>query len=1032
VNSVTNKVYIANILDNTVTVIDGATNGTTTVTVGSGPEAVAVNQVTNKIYVANVANAASNTVTVIDGATHGTSTVTVGRSPEGVVVNPVTNKVYVANGSDGTVTVIDGATNGTTTVTAGSNPRTLTVNPVTNKVYAASSSTGTVTVIDVDGSQSVPLAYDSEIVYGDPLTVSDVSPYITRNTAPVFSVSVGSVFVYGSLGTTYPAPTALYYWVDDGSGSSSSATAWSAATVSTSGNHATFTLSLSGQSTGLHTLYYFAAYGDEGTPSSSCNGGGNSPEISNLEQIVYEVLPATSSTAIVADVNPQSPGGSVTFTATVTPGTERGSLAPTGTVYFYDGTTLRGSTDVALSGGSYTAAYTTTTLTTGSQTITALYGGDSNYAASSGGVTEKIAVTPTITWVTPAAILYGTALSATQLNASASYGGSTLPGTFAYTPAAGTVLIAGTQSLSVTFTPTDTTNYTTATGAVQLQVNGPATLLTPAPGTTLTTSAVAFSWSSGTGVTAYSLAIGDLYKGSSNLYSSGTLHNTTSVNVTGLPVSGENLYVRLCSLISLVWQCSDYSYSMSGTPTLAALTSPTPGTALTSSSTSFQWSAGSGITGYILMLGTTGPGAHDLYNGTSTQATSASVSGLPVSGATIYARLFSQFNGSWSNYVDYTYTGSGAALLTPTPGSTLSSSSVTFTWSPGTGVTQYTLAVSDLFKGNNNLYQSAGLRKTTSVTVGGLPVSGENLYVRLCSYSSSWQCTDYNYGMTGTPVLATLSTPAPSSVLPGASATFQWTAGSGVTNYILQLGTMGKGSKDIYNGASTTSTSVSLTTLPSNGVTIYARLYSQFNGNWTQYNDYTYTEFGTPVAAALVTPAPSSTLSTSSVAFTWSAGTGVTSYQLCVGNLYAGNCNLYASGATTAHAANVTGLAVNGEKIYVRLYSLINGVWQSSDYNYMMSGTPVLAALTSPAPGSTLAGASVTFNWSAGTGVTGYMLQLGTTGAGSHNLYSGAATAATSASVSGLPVSGGTVYARLYSQFNGGWTLYNDYTYTAF
>jgi len=62
---------------------------------------------------------------------------------------------------------------------------------------------------------------------------------------------------------------------------------------------------------------------------------------------------------------------------------------------------------------------------------------------------------------------YGTALSATQLNATAS-----VPGTFVYTPATGVVLNAGVgQTLSVTFTPTDSTNYTTATGSVLLTVN---------------------------------------------------------------------------------------------------------------------------------------------------------------------------------------------------------------------------------------------------------------------------------------------------------------------------------------------------------------------------------------------------------------------------------------------------------------------------------------------------------------------------------------------------------------------------------
>jgi hypothetical protein len=75
-------------------------------------------------------------------------------------------------------------------------------------------------------------------------------------------------------------------------------------------------------------------------------------------------------------------------------------------------------------------------------------------------------VTPVITWANPAGIVYGTALSAMQLNAVAS-----VPGTFVYTPASGTVLNAGLgQTLSVTFTPEDTINYTTATRTVAIDV----------------------------------------------------------------------------------------------------------------------------------------------------------------------------------------------------------------------------------------------------------------------------------------------------------------------------------------------------------------------------------------------------------------------------------------------------------------------------------------------------------------------------------------------------------------------------------
>jgi len=78
-----------------------------------------------------------------------------------------------------------------------------------------------------------------------------------------------------------------------------------------------------------------------------------------------------------------------------------------------------------------------------------------------------IKATPIITWPTPAPISYGTPLGAAQLNATA-----LVPGTFVYTPSVGTVLAAGTPTLSVTFVPADATDYTTAQATVSLVVEG--------------------------------------------------------------------------------------------------------------------------------------------------------------------------------------------------------------------------------------------------------------------------------------------------------------------------------------------------------------------------------------------------------------------------------------------------------------------------------------------------------------------------------------------------------------------------------
>ncbi|MGO8902250.1 MAG: beta strand repeat-containing protein [Isosphaeraceae bacterium] len=96
--------------------------------------------------------------------------------------------------------------------------------------------------------------------------------------------------------------------------------------------------------------------------------------------------------------------------------------------------------------------------------------------ASANVLTVKPA-TPTISWSNPSLITDLTPLTGTQLDATASWvvGGSavTVGGTFAYTPAAGTLLAAGTQTLSTTFTPSDSTDYTTATATVQIVVLGP-------------------------------------------------------------------------------------------------------------------------------------------------------------------------------------------------------------------------------------------------------------------------------------------------------------------------------------------------------------------------------------------------------------------------------------------------------------------------------------------------------------------------------------------------------------------------------
>ena len=166
-------------------------------------------------------------------------------------------------------------------------------------------------------------------------------------------------------------------------------------------------------------------------------------------------IPVTLSVATSS--SPSIFGSPATFTATISSG-------PTGTVTFYDGGT---SISTGAINGTI-ATLTTSSLIAGSHSITASWPGNSKYgAATSGTIIQLVnAATPAISWAASAAIIYGTALSSTQLDAS-----TTVAGSFSYSPAAGTVLTAGSHTITATFTPTYPTDYTAATAIVTLTVN---------------------------------------------------------------------------------------------------------------------------------------------------------------------------------------------------------------------------------------------------------------------------------------------------------------------------------------------------------------------------------------------------------------------------------------------------------------------------------------------------------------------------------------------------------------------------------
>jgi hypothetical protein len=667
----------------------------------------------------------------------------------------------------------------------------------------------------------------------------------------------------------------------------------------------------------------------------------------------------------------------------------------------------------------------------------ARYAGDSHYAPSTSATTELTAGigTPTVT-VTPPSSSITTVQSFTVTVAVSGGNGNptptgsvTLTGgsyTSASTPLEGgsaTFIIpagslaAGSYTLSATYS--GDINYTPASGTAVIQVAITAAITSPTPATLLAGPAVTFAWTAPTGASYYELYVGSTGVGSNNLYSSGK-QTVTSLAVAGLPTSGETVYVRLMTNFSGVWKDVDYTYTAVSKGTL---TTPAPGATLGGPNVTFSWTPATGteVSGYRLYLGSTGVGSNNLYSSALQTGTSFTAPVLPTNGETIYARLITSFNGALASS-DSTYTAdTQAELISPTPG-LLPGRTVTFTWSTAVGATGYELWLGSTGVGSNNLYNSLDQR-LPSITVPNLPGNGEPIYVRLLTnFDGLWTSLDYAFTAV---TQAAMTSPAPSSILTGPNVTFSWTAGAGATAYELYLGSTGAGSNNLYSSGSKTVTSLTVNALPANGETIYARLLTDFNGSWG-YTDYTYTA---DTHALITSPAQGTLLPGPNATFTWSAATGATAYELYLGSTGVGSSNLYSSGSLTGTSFTAANLPTNGETIYARVLTNFGGTWSSADSTCTAATHAVLA---SPAPGSTLTGTSATFTLTPATGTeaTAYELYLGSTGAGSNNLYSSGQTTATSFNVKSLPSNGETIYVRVLTNFGGVWG-YVDSTLTA-
>jgi hypothetical protein len=137
-------------------------------------------------------------------------------------------------------------------------------------------------------------------------------------------------------------------------------------------------------------------------------------------------------------------------------------------------------------------------------------------------------------------------------------------------------------------------------------------------------------------------------RGASDLYNSGSLGTSLSATATGLPTDGSIIFARLWYRLASGWEAIDAQYAANNQAGLPALINPVPGSPLSGSTVTFQWTAnGAPVTQWWFYLGTS-QAASDLYDSGSLGSNlSTTVTNLPTDGSIIFARLWYLLASGW-------------------------------------------------------------------------------------------------------------------------------------------------------------------------------------------------------------------------------------------------------------------------------------------------------------------------------------------------------------------------------------------------
>ncbi len=762
--------------------------------------------------------------------------------------------------------------------------------------------------------------------------------------------------------------------------------------------------------------------------TASFPGSGGCPSSASTAT-PFVVSQASTTTALTAAPAGGSIGGqSVTFTATVTP-VSPGAGHPSGSVTFKDGSTTLGTGTVSATTGQ--ATFTTSTLANGSHSMSAVYGGDTNFTTSTGTLTYSVGLASTTTTVTavPASpAVFGQSVTFTATVAPVAPATATPTGTVTFKD--GATQIGTTQTLSgsgtasvstsslavashtITATYSGSSGDNGSSGTLTYVVNkaSSSVTLTAAPTSpstfgqsvtfTATVAAVAPGAGAPSGTVTFTdgtttLGTGTLSSGKATFSTSSLAAGTHSITAS---YGGDTNFAVAAS--------SATPYVVSNASTASTLTSSvnpsTPGQSVTFTDTVAAVAPGAGTPAGTVTFkdGATSIGTGTLSGGVATLSTSTLALGThPITA--VYAAAGS-FNGSTSNTVNQVVaTVSSTTTLTSSVNPSTPGQSVTFTAtvtaSSGTPTGTVTFNDGTTSIGTGTISSGKATLTTSTLAVGTHPITA--VYGGTSSISGSTSNVIDQVVATVSSTTTLTSSVNPS--VPGQAVTFTATvtssAGTPTGTVTFNDGTTSIGTGTLNGGgqATLTTSTLALGTHPISAV--YAGTSSIGGSTSNTVNQVVATATSTTTLTSSVNPSTPGQSVTFTATVTASAGTPTGTVTFNDGTTSIGTGTLNGTGQATLTTSTLA-LGTHPISAVYAGTSAIGGSTSNtvSQVVALLSSTTNLTSSANPsAPGQ-----SVTFTatvTASGTTPTGTVtFSDGVTPLGTGTLSAGQATLTTS------------------------------------